>query len=63
MELEAEVQKLKDENQELREKQVILVIAGCHKHMLAHSRCIYGLSSPTFSFFFSLIHHYLDSAG
>ena len=30
MELEAEVQNLKEENQELRKKQVILAVAACH---------------------------------
>lgn len=35
MELEAEVAKLKEENQELQKKQVILAVAVCHIQMQA----------------------------
>jgi hypothetical protein len=35
MELEAEVAKLKEENEELQKKQVILIIAACHNEMQA----------------------------
>lgn len=37
MELEAEVAKLKEENEELQKKQVILAIATCHIQMQAHT--------------------------
>lgn len=62
MELEAEVAKLKEENEELQKKQVILAIATCDIQMQALTcTWIYSLSSLTWNF--SLIDIYLGTAG